>query len=125
MPPWTYRIFEPDEKKGIVCVRMLVSSLPSQGSATESWKPWSKCPGARATSRRSVAQPFLGWTNCSGRRLNASADNGAGWRITGRDRVARRALSGPRARSPASSISRPPAVAAGSIRARRSAPLRR
>lgn len=46
MPPWTYRIFEPDEKKGIVCVRMLVSSLPSQGSATESVEalvevPWS------------------------------------------------------------------------------------
>ncbi|MFY9991903.1 MAG: hypothetical protein WAL40_12860 [Rhodoplanes sp.] len=36
MPPWTYRIVEPDEKTGIVCVRMLVSSLPSQGSATES-----------------------------------------------------------------------------------------
>lgn len=38
--------FEPDEKKGIVCVRMLVSSLPSQGSATESVEalvevPWS------------------------------------------------------------------------------------
>ncbi|MFZ0459182.1 MAG: hypothetical protein WAM17_12210 [Rhodoplanes sp.] len=46
MPPWTYRIVEPDEKTGIVCVRMLVSSLPSQGSATESVEafvevPWS------------------------------------------------------------------------------------
>jgi hypothetical protein len=46
MPPWTYRIFEPDEKTGIVCVRMLVSSLPSQGSTTESVEvlvevPWS------------------------------------------------------------------------------------
>ena len=46
MPPWTYRIFDLDEKTGIVCVRMLVSSLPSQGSATESVEalvevPWS------------------------------------------------------------------------------------
>lgn len=36
VPPWTYRIFEPDQKTGKVCVRLLVSSLPSQGSATES-----------------------------------------------------------------------------------------
>ncbi|MEZ5889246.1 MAG: hypothetical protein R3D52_02680 [Xanthobacteraceae bacterium] len=46
MPPWTYRIFDPDQKTGIVCVRMLVSSLPSQGSTTESVEalvevPWS------------------------------------------------------------------------------------
>jgi hypothetical protein len=46
MPPWTYRIFEPDVKTGVVCVRMLVSSLPSQGATTESVEalvevPWS------------------------------------------------------------------------------------
>jgi hypothetical protein len=46
MPPWTYKIFEPDEKTGVVCVRMLVSSLPSQGATTESVEalvevPWS------------------------------------------------------------------------------------
>ncbi|MEZ5787092.1 MAG: hypothetical protein R3D62_11640 [Xanthobacteraceae bacterium] len=36
MAPWTYRIFDPDQKTGKVCVRLLVSSLPSQGSTTES-----------------------------------------------------------------------------------------
>jgi hypothetical protein len=46
MPPWTYRIFDPNEKTGVVCVRLLVSSLPSQGSTTESVEalvevPWS------------------------------------------------------------------------------------
>lgn len=36
MPPWTYRIFDPDQTTGKVRVRLLVSSLPSQGSAAES-----------------------------------------------------------------------------------------
>ncbi len=36
MPPWTYKIYEPDQKAGKVCVRLLVSSLPSQDSTTES-----------------------------------------------------------------------------------------
>jgi hypothetical protein len=36
VPPWTYKIYEPDQKTGKVCVRLLVSSLPSQGSTTES-----------------------------------------------------------------------------------------
>lgn len=47
VPPWTYRIFDPDQKTGKVCVRLLVSSLPSQGSSTESVEalvevPWNE-----------------------------------------------------------------------------------
>ena len=36
MPPWSYRIFEPNTKTATVRVRLFVAELPSQGSADES-----------------------------------------------------------------------------------------
>ena len=36
MPPWTYRIFEPNTETGTVRVRLFAAELPSHGSGDES-----------------------------------------------------------------------------------------
>ena len=47
MPPWSYRIFEPNTTTATVRVRLFAASLPSQGGADQSIEalveiPWQK-----------------------------------------------------------------------------------
>ena len=56
MPPWTYRIFEPDTKAGTVSVRLLAAALPSQGPGKESIEalvevPWHEGHNEQAVQR--------------------------------------------------------------------------
>ena len=56
VPPWIYRILEPDTKAATVCVRLLVADLPSQGRANESIEalveiPWEEDREEQAMQR--------------------------------------------------------------------------
>ena len=56
VPPWIYRILEPDTKAATVCVRLLVADLPSQGRANESIEaiveiPWQEDREEQAMQR--------------------------------------------------------------------------
>ena len=56
MPPWTYRIFEPNTKTATVRVRLFAAELPSKGGADESIEalvevPWQNGRDEQALQR--------------------------------------------------------------------------
>ena len=59
MPPWSYRIFEPNTKTATVRVRLFAAELPSQGSADESIEalvevPWQDGRDEQALQREAL-----------------------------------------------------------------------
>ena len=59
MPPWIYRIFEPDTKAGTVSVRLLAAALPSQGPEKESIEALVEVPCHEGHNEQAIRRDAL------------------------------------------------------------------
>lgn len=59
MPPWSYRIFEPNTTKATVRVRLFAAELPSQGSADESIEALVEVPCQKGRDEQALKRDAL------------------------------------------------------------------
>jgi hypothetical protein len=59
VPPWTYKILEPDPASATLCVRLLAAALPSQGSGKESIEALVELPWRAGVEERTIQRQAL------------------------------------------------------------------
>lgn len=59
MPPWTYKIFDPDTTAGTVSVRLLAAALPSQGTGKESIEALVEVPWYEGLDEQAIQRDAL------------------------------------------------------------------
>ena len=71
MPPWSYRIFEPNTKTATVRVRLSQRICPRRAARMNRLRPSSKFHGRMvAMSRHFSGTPFSGYKRCSAQKLS-------------------------------------------------------